>query len=90
MLTKKLFGDADIRIAQLTIGQVNRLFPFVSFLEIFAIEGTGEGDFSLGSAAYCADVAAYCRTEAAGPAFLADLTENQLRHSLWLLSIANA
>ena len=82
VLAKEFFRDADFGIAQLPFWQLNRLFPFVRFFEIFAIERTDEGDFSLGSAADCADVAAYCRAETAGSALLTDLTENRLRHSI--------
>ena len=82
MLTKEFFSDANIGIAHLAIGGREGLFPFVRFFEIFAIEGTGERNFPLGSAADCADIASHCRTETAGPAFLADLTKKRLRHSL--------
>ncbi len=65
-----------------SICNLNGLFPLVSFLQILAIEWASEGNFSFGSAAECADIAAYCRAETAGPTLLADLTENRLRHSL--------
>ena len=82
MVTDEFFSDADIGVADLRFCNLKWFFPLMSFLQVFALEGTSEGDFALGSTAECADIAAYCRTDTAGPALLADLTENRLRHSL--------